>query len=55
MGDSTQGFELAMQALYHLIKLPISFLWLFWRWDLVNYLPWLASNHKPLDFSLSSS
>jgi hypothetical protein len=19
-------------------------LWLFWRWDLMNYLPWLALN-----------
>jgi hypothetical protein len=28
-------------------------LWLFWRWDLVNYLPRLASNRDPPDLSLS--
>jgi hypothetical protein len=30
-------------------------LWLFWRWDFVNYLPGLASNHDPLDLSLLNS
>jgi hypothetical protein len=30
-------------------------LWLFWRWDLTNYLPRLASHCDPPDFSLPSS
>jgi hypothetical protein len=30
-------------------------LWLFWRWDLVNCLPNLASNVDLLDLSLPSS
>jgi hypothetical protein len=30
-------------------------LWLFLRWGLVSYLPELASNHDPPDFSLPSS
>jgi hypothetical protein len=30
-------------------------LWLFWTWDLKNYLPWLASNHDPPNLSLLSS
>jgi hypothetical protein len=27
-------------------------LWLFWRWDLVNYLPRLASNCNPPNLPL---
>jgi hypothetical protein len=30
-------------------------LWLFWRWGLTNYVPWLASNLDPLYLSLPSS
>jgi hypothetical protein len=30
-------------------------LWLFWRWDLANCSPRLASNHDPLDLSLLDS
>jgi hypothetical protein len=30
-------------------------LWLFWRWGLLNYLPWLASILNPLKLSLLSS
>jgi hypothetical protein len=30
-------------------------LWLFWTWDLTNYLLRLISNHDPLDLSLPSS
>jgi hypothetical protein len=30
-------------------------LWLFWRWDLANYLPRLVLNLDPLNLSLSSS
>jgi hypothetical protein len=28
-------------------------LWLFWQWDLANYLPGLASNYNPPDLSSS--
>jgi hypothetical protein len=28
---------------------------LFWRWNLKDYLPGLASNHNPPDLSLPSS
>jgi hypothetical protein len=30
-------------------------LWLFWKWDLANYLPRLALNHDPPDLSFLSS
>jgi hypothetical protein len=30
-------------------------LWLFWRWGLPNYLPWLTFNHNPLLLSFPSS
>jgi hypothetical protein len=30
-------------------------LWLFWRWDLMNFLSWLAWNHAPPDLSVSRS
>jgi hypothetical protein len=30
-------------------------LWLFCRWGLKNYLPWVALNHDPPNFRLPSS
>jgi hypothetical protein len=39
----------------HLSHASSPFALLFWRWDLQNYLPWLASDHNPLDLSLPSS
>jgi hypothetical protein len=30
-------------------------LWLFWRWDLANYLPGLALNRDPPNLSFSSN
>jgi hypothetical protein len=29
--------------------------WLFWRWDLANFLPMLALNHYPPNLSIPSS
>jgi hypothetical protein len=28
---------------------------LFWKWGLMNYLPWMALNHDPPDLNLLSS
>jgi hypothetical protein len=48
-------FKLAKQKLYRFwAPPPVHFLWLFWRWGLMNYLPGLASNCDPPDLSLSS-
>jgi hypothetical protein len=52
------GFEvtLAKQVFYHPEPHPQSiFLWLFWRWGLVNYLPGLALKHNPPNLIIPSS
>jgi hypothetical protein len=36
-------------------ELQCIFLWLFWRWGLMNYLPWLFLNSDPPYLSLPSS
>jgi hypothetical protein len=44
----TQHFTLVNQVLYCLNHTSSPFCsWLFWIWDLVNYLHGLASNHDP--------
>jgi hypothetical protein len=53
------GLRFELRAL-HLQNRPLEphlqsiLLWLFWRWDLVNYLPWLALNCNPPNLSLPS-
>jgi hypothetical protein len=53
------GFEfnvtLAKQTLLLEPYLRSILLWLFWRWDLKNFLPGLASNYSPPNFSFLSS
>jgi hypothetical protein len=34
------------------LHLQFVLLWLFWRWGLLNYFPWLASNRDPPYLSL---
>jgi hypothetical protein len=47
---------LSKLALYHLSYNSSPFCSeLFWRWSLSNFLPGLASNINPSDFSLPSS
>jgi hypothetical protein len=55
-----QGLNSGLRACKADALLPethhLSFLlWLFWRWDVVNYLPGLTSNCNPPYLSLSSS
>jgi hypothetical protein len=56
------GFELSVPRLQSrrvalLLEPHLQFilLWLFWRWDLLSYLPRLASNCNPPDLSLPSN
>jgi hypothetical protein len=37
------------------LHLQSIFLWLFWRWSLAIYLPWLGLHHDTPDLSLPSS
>jgi hypothetical protein len=50
------GFELTCKAGALPLKphLQSIFLWLFWRWGLVYYLPGLTSNLDPPDLNLLS-
>jgi hypothetical protein len=43
------------EELYFLSHTYFVLLWLFWRWDLVNYLPRLAFNHNLPNLSLPNS
>jgi hypothetical protein len=55
-GVWTKEMALAKQALYHLSQTSSSFLlWLFWRWNLLNYLAGLALNLDPPDLSLPNN
>jgi hypothetical protein len=51
-----QGFKLRASSFQNSIKTQLQsiVLWLFWRWGLENYLPWLVLNCNPPNLSLSS-
>jgi hypothetical protein len=40
---------------YKTVTLLSILLWLFWRWSLEKYLPWLATHCDPPDLSLLSN
>jgi hypothetical protein len=51
------GFKLRNSCLNHFtcLKQGVWLLWLFWRWDLLHYLPGLVLDCDPPNLSLPSS